>query len=61
MNDFKKTTKLVDDVMQGAFEIGSKLDELRWSETLKGAKIKIEGMIAEQTNMESSGQRFGLI
>lgn len=34
---------------------------LKWSETLKGAKIKITGNIAEQTSMEASGQRFGLI
>jgi len=35
--------------------------EARWSEVLKGAKIKINGMIAEQSGMESSGQRFCLM
>jgi hypothetical protein len=34
---------------------------LNWSSTLKGTKIKIEGALAEQTGMESSGQRFGLM
>jgi hypothetical protein len=38
-----------------------KLTGLAWSETLKGTKIKITGDILEQTGMESSGQRFGLI
>lgn len=32
-----------------------------WSPTLKGAKIKINGTIAEQTSTESAGQRFILM
>jgi hypothetical protein len=32
-----------------------------WSEEFKGHKIKINGTIAEQTFMESSGQRFALM
>lgn len=32
-----------------------------WSENFKGHKVKINGLVAEQTGMESSGQRFALI
>lgn len=44
-----------------SFELIPKINTLRWSESLKGTKIKITGPLAEQTNMESSGQRFGLM
>ena len=33
---------------------------MKWSAALKGAKIKLNNMVAEQTGMESSGERFGL-
>ena len=38
-----------------------KVYEPRWSVTLKGSKIKILKSIAEQSGMESSGQRFCLM
>ena len=37
------------------------LGSIKWSEVLKGTKIKITEATAEQTGMESSGQRFALI
>lgn len=32
-----------------------------WSEKFKGHKVKISGAVAEQTGMESSGQRFAML
>ena len=56
-----KAVKKAEEILQDSIELTSKIVTLSWSESLKGLKIKIEGMLAEQTGMESSGQRFGLM
>lgn len=60
-NDVKKNAKKSEYILGEGFELMPKLTGLTWSETLKGTKIRITGDILEQTGMESSGQRFGLI
>ena len=47
--------------LEGDLMLKSRRVEFCWSEELKGHKVKISGMVAEQTNMESSGQRFAMI
>lgn len=44
-----------------AVTLPEKIDSYKWSEKMKGAKITINGLVAEQTGMESSGQRFILM
>lgn len=59
--DLNKAIQKSEEYLIHSHDISWKLSSLTWSETLKGAKIKIEGTKAEQTGMESSGQRFGLM
>ena len=47
--------------LEGDLMLKPRRVEFTWSEELKGHKVKISGMVAEQTNMESSGQRFAMI
>ena len=48
-------------ILNAQFALAMKAPTFNWSEKLKGHKIKINGSIAEQTAMESSGQRFVMI
>jgi hypothetical protein len=59
--DLTKAIQKSEEYLQHSHDIAWKASALSWSETLKGAKIKLEGAKAEQTGMESSGQRFGLM
>ena len=59
--ELAKAVKKAEEILQDSIELTNKIVSLTWSESLKGAKIKIEGLNAEQTGMESSGQRFGLM
>jgi len=61
-NDANKNISKIQDIIKDHVElVPGVISGLKWSETLKGTKIKITGTLLEQTNMESSGQRFGLM
>ena len=61
-NDANKNISKIQDIIKDHVElVAGVISGLKWSETLKGTKIKITGTLLEQTNMESSGQRFGLM
>ena len=61
-NDANKNIAKIQDIIKDHVElVAGVINGLKWSETLKGTKIKITGTLLEQTNMESSGQRFGLM
>jgi len=59
--ELKKSTQMISAFLGDSVNPVSKILSIKWSETLKGGKVKIVDMIAEQTGMESSGQRFALM
>lgn len=61
VTDSSKTIQTLTEMLGAAVELPKNSTGYRWSEKMKGAKIVINGLVAEQTGMESSGQRFILM
>ena len=60
-NDSAKTIQGLAEILEENIAFPDSKDNYKWSLKLKGAKINVNGPVAEQTGMESSGQRFILM